>query len=463
MTSQASPNSERAKILLVDDDQTALRGLASALTRRGPAFDFIESSTASGALERARAEKPEAAVVDLSLDPSAGPESGLELLRRLTEQDPTMRVLVLTGHGTEEFGIRSLREGAASFLVKPANTEHLLALLNDAVSYARLRRRMFCFTEASERLTSLTGLTTRSAAMEPVLEAIAFAASNRQPVILVGETGTGKGIVAHAIHRAAGNASAPFIRFQPRFGTPDLVSSELFGHERGAFTGAAEQRRGLVEDANKGTLFLDEVDELPAETQIQLLNVLQAGMFRRVGSNKEQRSDFRLISATNRPLDESVKKGKLRQDFYHRVAHFTISVPPLRERLEDIPQLANLFLNELVTRERLPIRGFAPEVFTKLARHPWPGNVRELQAAVENGVYRANFEGRPYVEATDVTAGGNSAVKSDSPLSFRSRVEEFERKLIDEALEKAGGNQSKAAEMLQLERSTLRRILKRDA
>lgn len=461
MTSPASKSSERAKVLLVDDDRDAVRALATALRRRDPEFDLFESSSAAEALKIARAERPEAAVVDLSLDPDIGPESGLELLAALTDQDPTMRVLVLTGHGSEEFGVRSLRQGAASFLVKPADSDHLLALLNDAVSYAQLRRRVYRFTEASERLTSITGLTTKSAAMAPVLESVAYAASNRQPVLLVGETGSGKGILAHAIHRASG-ADAPFIRFQPRFGTPDLVSSELFGHQKGAFTGAAEQRRGLIEDADKGTLFLDEVDELPQETQVQMLNVLQEGTFRRVGSNKDLRSSFRLISATNRPLDESVKKGKLREDFYHRIAHFIIEIPPLRERMEDIPQLANLFLNQLVTKERLTVQGFSPEVFKKLERHPWPGNIRELQAVVENGVYRANYDERSYVEAGDITLGGKSGAKSSSPVSFRSRVEQFELQLIEDALEKSDGNQSKAAEMLQLERSTLRRILKRN-
>jgi len=460
-TRSVLPEAKPPKILLADDDATALRSMSQSLARREPSFIQFTANSAAEALSIAAKERPDAAVVDLSIDPAIGPESGLALISQLGELDPTMRILVLTGHGSDEYGIRALQQGAASFMVKPAEIAHLIALLKDAVNYAQLKRSFFRVTEVSERLTALTGLSTRSPAMEPVLEAVAYAASNRQPVLLIGETGVGKGIIAQAIHRSSSKPTAPFIRFQPRFGTADLVSSELFGHEKGAFTGALEQRRGLVEEANGGTLFLDEVDELPLETQVLLLNVLQEKIFRRVGSNRDLKSDFRLISATNRPIKKSLHENKLREDFYHRIAHCVVEIPPLRERIEDISQLANFFLTQLVNREKLAVHGIASDALHKLERHNWPGNVRELQATVEGGVYRANFHERRYVELSDLTLKNAKESESTSGRSFREQVEQYELDLIRDAMAKSGGNQSKAAELLQLDRSTLRRILQR--
>lgn len=452
-------NSPSPAVLLVDDDEPASRALKAALLRRAPELSISTAATAEQALELIRRDRPEAVVLDLTIEHERGPESGLGLMRSILETDPTVRALVLTGHNDDELGIRSLQEGAASFLRKPADADHLTALVRDAVSYARLKRRVFRMTPVSERLTALTGLSTKSRAMEPVIESIAYAASNRQPVLLVGETGVGKGLVAQTIHRAGSPADAPFIRFQPRFGTPDLVSSELFGHQKGAFTGAHEQRKGLLEEANKGTLFIDEVDELPLDTQVSLLHALQERTFRRLGSNKEQRSEFRLIAATNQPVEKSLKKGKLREDFYHRIAHLVIELPPLRERVEDIPDLAGLFLAQLVHRERIAVQGFSPDALTRLCAHSWPGNVRELQAAVEGGVYRARFNERRYVEASDIKV--SKKTQSAAPASFRASVERYERQLIEDALSRTGNNQTQAAELLQLDRSTLRRILAR--
>ncbi len=447
-------------VLIIDDDVAGSRATAQSLSRRRYSFDVIFASNESEALEQLREHSPEAIVLDLSLSEERGPQSGLELLEVLQREDPSLRVLILTGHDAKEFGLESLRRGAASFLTKPVDVEHLGALLRDAIHSTQLRRTYFGLSHTPQTLQSLTGLMSRNEVMKKVIEQVAYAGSHTQPVFLAGETGVGKGVIAQAIHRSSPRRSRPFIRVQPRFGSPDLSASEIFGHERGAFTGANEVRKGLIEEANGGTLFLDEVDEFPLETQILLLNALQERVFRRLGSNKENRSDFRLITATNRNVDDTLREGKLRRDFYHRIAHLTIEIPPLRARLEDIPDLANDYFRELSNRENLDVQGIAPSAMDRLFQYRWPGNVRELFAVIEGGAYRAEYEGRRFVEAKDfVFQEGAKILRAQG--SFREQVRQFEARLLTETLSKFDNNQSKAASYLQLDRSTIRRLLRR--
>ena len=451
-----------ASILLVDDDIDATKALMRSLERRDCVYNFYTASTTLEALEHARQSCPEVAVVDLSLDPNLGPESGLYLLRELQRADPTIRTLVLTGHGSSEYGIKALQSGAASFLEKPVNPDHLLALLQDAISFSQLKRQYLSLKSTPEHLSHITGLSSHCLKMQQVIESVAYAASNKQAILVLGETGTGKGVIAQAIHNASStDPNLPFIRYQPSYTSNDLVASELFGHVRGAFTGASEDRRGLVEDARGGTLFIDEVGEIPQETQVLLLNVLQEQVFRRLGSNKEHRSDFRLIAATNCGIEELLEKETLRLDFYHRIAHFTITIPPLRERIEDIPMLCETFVLNLTNRESLPVQGLTPDAINALCGYHWPGNIRELQAVVEGGIYRANFCNRRVVEVHDLDLKPRENKVSQSPLSFREQIQRFEIQLIKDAMTKHGDNQSRAAESLNLDRSSLRRILQR--
>lgn len=449
------------KILFVDDDEASIRSLISSLRRLGTEFEFLSTGSTQEAITTAKKEQPEVAVIDLSIEPSRGPESGYELLDELQTLDPTIRVLVLTGHGANDYGLEALQRGAASFLVKPADPKHLNALIRDAVSFSCLQRSYQQLSTKEDNLKNFTGLSSKSSSMDTVIEGVAYAASNNQPVLLVGETGVGKGVIAEAIHRASSRKSGPFLRFQAGFGSSDLVSSELFGHQKGAFTGAVENRTGLLEEANQGTLFIDEVDEIPGETQVLLLNVLQEKVFKRLGSNKEIRSDFRLIAATNQNLEKILKTGKLRADLYHRIAHFTIEIPSLAERKADIPDLVNLFVANLSNKEKLAINGLTQAALAKLTRHNWPGNVRELQAVVEGGVYRASYARRRFVLPEDLRIQARGKTGKTSELSFREKVSSYEIQIIEEALAKANNNQSLAAELLQLDRSTLRRILAR--
>ncbi|MFN8390078.1 MAG: sigma-54 dependent transcriptional regulator [Bdellovibrionota bacterium] len=448
-------------MLFVDDDETSTTALIRSLIRHGADFPMELRTNGDEAVKFVRDHMPPAAVVDLSIDPERGPQSGLDLIGQLLSVNPNLRILVLTGQSSDDFGIRSLQCGAASFLRKPVDAQHLVALVRDALVFHSLRQKLSALQSDFERISSRSGLSSSSPKMQKAIESAAFAASHRQPVLLVGETGVGKGVFAQAIHRMGLLPSAPFLRFQPSFGTADLVSSELFGHQKGAFTGAVENRRGLIEEAHGGTLFIDEVDELPVETQILLLNVLQEKTFRRLGSNRDLRSDFRLIAATNRPVEESVRTKKLREDFYHRIAHFTLPIPALRERPEDISSLAHQFASQLINREDLNVQALSFEALQRLQNQPWHGNVRELQAAVEGAVYRAKYLSKRFVDSSDFTFGAAESGADPIHGSFRQQVEAFELRLIEDALSRCDQNQSKAAALLQLDRSTLRRVLAR--
>lgn len=450
-----------ASILLVDDDRAALRSIGSALERRIEGIQLVTATSVAEAIEQFEQACALVAIVDLSIDPDAGPESGLGLIESLLERDPALRIIVLTGHHSEKYGVRSLELGAASFLAKPPSFDHLAALVRDGLSCASYRRRVIANEGQGGELRRIGALASRSPAMAEVIDQLLYCASNRQPVLLLGETGVGKGFIASVLHQASFPPSAPFVRYQPGIGTSDLVASELFGHQRGAFTGAIENRRGLIEEADKGSLFIDEVDELPPQVQVLLLQTLQEKTFRRLGTNAERRSDFRLIAATNRPLDEALESAKLRLDFYHRIAHVTIEIPPLRARREDIVDLSRQTVTELSTRERLQVTGFAKDAERKLLSYAWPGNVRELQAVVTGAVYRAHFEKRRSILAADLALAGKRSGTAVTGLSFRKRVEQFESSLVREALEQCDQNQSRAAALLQLDRTSLRRIVAR--
>ncbi len=456
MASNTSSN-----VLFVDDDEQSINSLTRALERREASFSIHSANNSTDALEKIVKIKPEVAVVDLSLDPNIGPDSGLNLIGEILQLDTTVRILVLTGHGSEEIGVRALQFGAASFLLKPIDASHLQALINDGINFSNLKRQFQKLNTTPEYTRNIKGLQSKSAIMGKVVEDVCYAATNNQPVLITGETGTGKGVLAQAIHTLSERHARPFIRVQPTFGSSDLITSELFGHEKGAFTGAAESRSGLIEEADMGTLFIDEIDELPHDTQVLLLNVLQEKMFRRVGSNKEKKSNFRLVSATNRTIEEILAKEKLRQDFFHRIAHFRIEIPALRERIEDIPQLARDVVTDIANRESLQVQGLTDKAIAKLSAYNWPGNIRELQAIVEGGVYRATFHSRNFVEAGDIEINKRPGEATSTGMSFRERINAFELQIIREALQKNDNNQSKAAASLQLDRTTMRRILKR--
>jgi DNA-binding NtrC family response regulator len=294
-----------------------------------------------------------------------------------------------------------------------------------------------------------------------------------QPVLITGETGTGKGECALAIHRFGKRSTGRFVRYQPSTGSQDLIASDLFGHSRGSYTGAIGNRRGLIEEASGGTLFLDEIDEFGIATQVALLGVLQEKRIRPVGENREVSVDFRLVCASNCDLDRAVSNGKLREDFYHRIAHLVIHLIPLRERKEDIPLLALHILEEINRRGELPLIGISEEAEDFLKIHTWPGNIRELVATVENGAYKATFDGREVISKADIAfvrsiaskpgvePGGEGETAGALVGNFKEKVEQYKMLLIRQSLARNQGNISRAAAELGLDRTSFKRLLRR--
>lgn len=445
------------RILFVDDDADLLQTLVRNLKGNGLTHQCDAETNGERALTRLGSEAYDALVLDLSLDVEAGVESGYSVLARCRKIAPMTRIIVLTGHDSVAHGVRALNLGAASFLSKPANLEHLAALLEDAIRQSQLRREFEELNTDSKRSIGQR-LIGDSPAMRSAIEEVEYAAATPQPVLLLGETGCGKSMCARMIHDLSTRGASPFVRYQPRFGNADLINSELFGHRRGAFTGAEQDREGLLSRSDEGTLFLDEIDEFPSETQVMLLGVLQDGRYRPLGSDEEHAVSFKLITASNQNVKELVDQGKLRKDLFHRISHVQVKLPALRERLEDLPMLIDHFLNELRSRDEIGVHGWRSEVVNLLGSYDWPGNVRELQSVVESGAYRAQFDGRTEIAAADIRLdAGESTSQDGEPL--HDQVRAFKIKAVKAALDRNGGSQLKAAAELGIDRSTLRRIL----
>jgi DNA-binding NtrC family response regulator len=451
-------------VLIIDDDGELLQSLARAISPLIAPLLACGATRREEALELLEREDPKAVVLDLCLEQRLGVESGFDCLAEIRRRKPHARVILLTGHGSRSHGVRALALGAASFLEKPADPAHLAALIRDAASQAELRRE-------HERLLKVSGnlyleqLCGSSPAMHTLRERLEFVAATPQSVLLLGETGTGKGLCARVIHELSRQRSHKFVHYQPNFGGGDIVQSELFGHVRGAFTGATEGRRGLVLEAARGTLFIDELDEVPLEAQVKLLDLLQERRVRPLGADSFMGVECRFIAATNRDIDECLASGKIRRDLHHRIAQCVVRIPPLRERAGDIPELGALFLRRLRESDGINVFDLSPEALRELAARAWPGNVRELQGVIETAAFHAHFRHRNVVEISDLEAGVGAPMPTTSGNHagqfFHDKVERFKATLIGEALERTGGNQVHAARLLGLDRGTLRRVLSR--
>jgi two-component system C4-dicarboxylate transport response regulator DctD len=449
-------------IMLVDDDGELIQSLVRVLSPLlAPKTIFAAGSTAK-ALELRRQYSPRVAVVDLCLDERAGVESGFDLLVQLKGEDPDMRIIMLTGHGSTSYGIRAMQLGAASFVEKPADPHHVAALIKDAISHVELVNAYRALVKDSTANVA-SELCGNSDAVQKLREEIEFAASTNQPVLLLGETGTGKSMCARLIHQRSRRRDRKFVFYHPNFAGGDIVQSELFGHTKGAFTGASESRRGLAQEAEGGTLFIDELDSVPSDTQVLLLDLVQERRVRPVGSDEFHNVDCRFVAATNVPIEDAVTRHLIRKDLYHRLAHCVIAIPPLRERLEDVIQLAGNALSRLCERESLRVSAFERGVEDVLRSYSWPGNIRELQGVVENAAYRAQFKGRLSIRVEDiqlhVSPQDRVVQRVAAAPSFHEQVEVFKRELIRHALEASGGNQVQAATALGIDRGTIRRIL----
>jgi DNA-binding NtrC family response regulator len=448
-------------VLLIDDDGELLNSLARALSPRIAPLRIAGASSVDGALALFRRHRPRVVVIDLCLSEREGTESGFQLITRMRSFDASSRVIVVTGHGAITHGVRALRLGAASFIEKPADPERLAPIIIDAATHADLRRE-FDKTPREDGASIVAQFVGRSDVSKGLRERISFIATLPQPVLILGETGTGKGLCARLIHEISPRRSRCFVHAQPNFGGGDLAQNELFGHIKGAFTGATESRAGLAVEAHEGTLFLDELDEFSHDIQVRLLDVIQERRVRPVGSDSFRAVDCRFIAAMNRPLDEALSGRKLRRDLYHRLAHNVIHLPPLRERREDIVDLCDATLASMRAREEVGVGELTSEVLQYLMGQPWLGNIRELQTVVENAAYHAHHHGRSVISRDDMPAIRAGAA-SPHLFSFHERTERFKLQLVEEALAQCGGSQVRAARLLGLDRGTLRRIVARSS
>lgn len=448
-------------ILLIDDDGELLQSLARVLSPLVAPLTLLAATTAGVAHATFTQYRPRVVVLDLCLDEKRGVESGFELLSQLLAMDPTTRCIVLTGHGSLSHGVEALSRGATSFLEKPTEPAHLAAIIADAASQAELRREL-ARVSAQLREAHTHELSGRSHHVVSLRQQLAFIASNRLPALLLGETGTGKGLCARIIHECSPQRDGKFVHYQPNFGGGDIVQSELFGHVRGAYTGAVDVRQGLALQAHRGTLFLDELDEIPLAVQVRLLDLVQERRVRAVGADQFSPLECKCIAATNRPIEEALETGKIRRDLYHRLAHAIIKLPPLRERLEDIPDICEAALRSLRKRDNLNVFEVASSVLDYLSTQTWPGNVRELQATIETSAYKAHFHGRDIIELQDLPtlSGVCHEVRAGS---LHEQVELLKTRLVQDALREFGGNQVQAARALGLDRGTLRRLMTRAA
>ena len=463
-------NHNKIRLLLADDNREATTSLSLALQKNLINADIHLSHSPKSALTTASKNSIDVAILDLCIVENQGVESGFKLLQDLLKLRPHTQVLILTGHGDTLNGVRALECGARNFLIKPANIDHLTVLVKEAFRYKQLQEKVSLLQnqrdlEEKELLDStLIGC---SSQIKKLREDILFAASNSQPVILLGETGVGKGHAARLIHQLSKRSKNPFVRFQPGLTKDDLLASELFGHIAGAFTGALEKRDGILLKADNGSFFLDEIDGLPPQTQIALLGVLQDKTFRAVGADNLISVNTRFISATNASIAELIASNAIRKDFYHRIAQFEITIPPLRERREDIPLLSNFILHKMEEREEITHAEISQEALSKLQEHTWPGNIRALQASVENACFFAKHRGRDLILSEDIkiTNLGDGIKSSDTPIAphkttnLHENVRAFKKHLIHQALNENSNNQVQAAKSLGIDRSTLRRIL----
>jgi two-component system response regulator HydG len=448
-----------ARILVADDHDAVREGMILSLTRLGHEVQGVRGG--AEALAAYRKRPADVVVTDLRMRPV----DGIEVVRRLREADPEATVVVVSAHGTIPVAVEAMREGAIDFIEKPFSPEVLRARVEKAIEIARERRGARTARARAEALEQDLvrehdphGLVGRSEPMRKVLEQIRKVAATDATVLVLGESGTGKELVARALHDASPRRDRPFVSVSCAAIPEGLLESELFGHERGSFTGAVRRKLGRFELAHEGTLFLDEVGDIPPATQVKLLRVLQERCFERVGGEETVEVDVRVVSATNRDLAAAVREGRFREDLYYRLDVVSISLPPLRDRPGDVDELAKHFLSRLAPRLGRAVKGFAPEALECLRRHTWPGNVRELENVLEQALVFADGD---VVRPQDLPEALRRAPPPGAlpiPAGDRSLteiLEDLERQLILAAYERAKGVKAETARLLGIKPSAL--------
>ncbi|HKD99386.1 MAG TPA: sigma-54 dependent transcriptional regulator [Planctomycetota bacterium] len=444
-------------VLIVDDDEAHAEALRDGLERVGHSCEVADGRAAAlAALDRSRFD---VVLTDLVMRDG----SGLDVLRAARERDPEAAVVLVTGHGTVESAVAAMKEGAVDYLAKPVQIEELRVRVAKAASHRALRRENEELHRELDRRYGFEGIIGLSPPMQRLFETLQQISPTDATVLILGESGTGKELVARAIHANSPRRQRPFVAINCAALSEGLIESELFGHERGAFTGATAPREGKLEYASKGTLFLDEVGDMPLPTQTKFLRALEQREVVRVGANRPIPVDFRLIAATNQPLRGKVQEGKFREDLFFRIAVVQLHLVPLRERRSDIPVLIDHFISEMRTRHGKKVTAISPAARAVLLRHDWPGNVRELRNVIETMVVTTKSD---VLDVADVPAPiqeAASALAHGAPpsasLANRS-LEDIEREAIAANLALVDGNREKVAQILGIGERTLYRKLK---
>jgi DNA-binding NtrC family response regulator len=450
------------RVLVAEDDRVARDLLCEILRGEGYEVDAVDDG--AGAVERAQEGRYDLVVSDVRMERSGG----LDVLAAFISKAPSTPVILITAFGDVAGAMEAIQRGAYDYVSKPFNIEELRLTVARALERKRFAEQK---AEPSESKTHLQDIVGKSAVMLEVYKLVARVAMSTATVLVEGESGTGKELVARAIHTHSPRAGAPFVPVNCTALTESLLESELFGHARGAFTGAVAAKRGLFETANGGTMFLDEIGDMGPKMQAQLLRTLQDGEVKPVGGSEPIRVDVRIVCATNKDLDEEVKAGRFREDLYFRINVVTVHLPPLRERREDVPILVAHFLAKLARRERRAAAALSPETLKLLNAYSWPGNVRELENAIERAVAVAKGNvvipsdlppevGGGAGTAAGLAAGGGGG--ESGIIADRPSLAELERRYIQLVLTESGGNKKKAAEKLGIDRRTLYRALERE-
>ncbi|MCU0573953.1 MAG: sigma-54 dependent transcriptional regulator [Syntrophobacteraceae bacterium] len=443
------------RILLVEDDE-ALRVTQSIyLGQEG--FEVVAAADRTAARARLNREPFNVVVTDLRL----GKQSGLDVVRDARELQPLAEIIVITGYSSVESAVEAMKEGAYDYLTKPVDPEDLVRIIQKAVEHQELKRQVSTLRDRIAHETGLDRIVAVSPAMREILETIEAVAGTDATVLIEGESGTGKELMARLIHQRSNRAEGPFLVINCGAMPENLLESELFGHVRGAFTGAHKDHRGLFEAADGGSLFLDEISEVSPGFQVKMLRTLQEHAIRRVGDTKELAVNVRVIAATNQDLNQLVRQGRFRQDLYFRVKVIPIHIPPLRRRREDILPLADNFLKRLSDRMGRRAPRLTESARRKLLHHDWPGNVRELENTLERALI---FRRTNVIEDRDLSV--ESCIPTpqgadETGESWMRSLDEVERRHIQGVLDRCGGNKARAAEILQIGYNTLWRKLKK--
>ena len=443
-------------ILVVDDETSILQSLEGILTDEG--FDVSIAESGLDALGKIEEVMPDLVLLDIwmpGLD-------GIETLEKIKNLYPALQVIMMSGHGNIETAVKATKVGAYDYIEKPLSLEKLLVSIHNALAHSRLMEEVHFLKEKEMKKHDLVG---KSRTMAELKEQIRIVAPTNAWVLISGENGTGKELVAHTIHRLSRRSRNPMVEVNCAAIPEDLIESELFGHEKGAFTGASTMRKGKFDSAHEGTIFLDEIGDMSLKAQSKTLRILQEQKFERVGGTKTIRVDVRVIAATNKDLEEEIKKGAFREDLYFRLNVIPMRVPSLKERVEDIPRLVKEFVSEFALSAKVEPKAFPSETFELLQKYDWPGNVRELKNLIERLMIMTPGD---VITQKDIPAPFNQSAKTArvgmapgfGSDSLKEAKGEFEKAFIEEKLDEYNGNISQTAEAIGIERSNLHKKIK---